>query len=209
MIFLEIIYPCRDLPPLRPGDIRGQEEPHDGGQVTPWSTGSKQTVSVRRAQISISAGQCFSRKNRKHGETERALWELMGGGVRFSESDQRGTTGGLMSYISISFFAVLSGFWSDRSLRERERIGPTWLQGLARAGGDCNLNTVLMIRPRPCSRYLTWIPELFIPMIQITSSHLTCCLSQSETISLSLEFSIFFFLSQTFENITPYNAKKG
>ena len=48
-------------------------------------------------------------KTENTGDRERALWELMGGGVRFSESDQRGTTGGLMSYISISFFAVLSG----------------------------------------------------------------------------------------------------
>lgn len=175
--------------PAPPGGHQGSGGASWWGQVTPWSPGSKQTG------LSVSGELRFpfppdnvSRKNRKHG-TEREPcgnpgW--LGGGVRFSESDRGHNRGVNELHFHILLCRLIRILiWPQP---QRERIGPTWLPGLARAGGGCNLNTVLMIRPRPCSRYLTWIPELFIPMIQITSSHLTCRMSQSEMISLSLEF---------------------
>ena len=204
-----------------PSSARGR---HIGGQQRMVSTSAprshqgqalnKQGVSVRRPGSGDSSDFHFRRTMLSRGKTENmgpgetAVWEpsvvpRVGGRRQILRIWSGITTGGLMSYISISVFAALSGFWSDRSLWAAQHEREDWSHvapGAGTSGGGCNLNTVLMIRTRPCSRYLTWIPELFIPVIQISFSHLTCC-PQSKMIFLQN-------LSRILPHTTHYTKKR-
>ena len=126
-----------------PSSARGR---HIGGQQRMVSTSAprshqgqalnKQGVSVRRPGSGDSSDFHFRRTMLSRGKTENmgpgetAVWEpsvvpRVGGRRQILRIWSGITTGGLMSYISISVFAALSGFWSDRSLwaAQHERGG--------------------------------------------------------------------------------------